>query len=183
MMRCLHEGGVPVVAENYTSYEDSRATTHLPHDGAWLAEARGKAIKILEPHHFYPPRNFEYDFILMRRNPAEQARSQLKFLHLVSGLPKAMCGENQVHRMTLGIMKDYPKVETFLNMYFGSRVLPVKFEDLLARPDQQVRYLEKFLGRQLYGTPEHPMVSCVVPRSPKCWPGLMELKLHYANKS
>lgn len=176
-MRCLHEGGVSVVAENYASYEDPRAITHLPHDGQWLAEAQGKAVKILEPQHYTPPRCFEYDFILMRRNPAEQARSQLKFLHLVSGLPAAMCDESQVHTVAMGIMRDYPKVEAFLRGYSGSRLIGVAFEDLLANPDREVRRVQKFIGRQLYGASH-----CVMRRSAKCWPGLMELWMRYEEK-
>lgn len=178
VMRMLHRGGVPVVADEWTSYEDQRANW-LPQEHAWLAECVGKAVKILEPLKAQPPMSYAYDFVFMTRNPVEQAKSQLKFLRHGMGLHFVDTGPQAVRTMANGLIRDTPLMLAMLNDYPQSRMLRLTFEHLIANPGTAAIELQAWLRVPFNA---QRAVQCVVPRGPKCYPDFLENEIQYQTK-
>lgn len=170
MMRMLHAGGIPAYADNLVSCE-SLNVNRLPSDTSWLHEAEGHAIKIPEPLHYIPPKDLDWRFIFMRRDYQEQAKSQVKFANLVMGMDLPA---RAVKVLARSLADDYPKMLALLKE--RGPVLEVSFENLLT---QRVEWdaldaLDALAGQPL----DHAaMVAQIVPRSPRCLPGLLELAL------
>jgi len=173
MMRMLHRGGMPVVADNHNSYEDERANP-LNRDFEFLRECGGKAIKLLEPQRMELPPVL-YGFIWCRRSSHEQALSQLKFLHHVAGLPGIRMSD--VELMRQGIVQDTPVAQHKLRKLPGARLCEVWFERVLAYPRDEAHKLCQWLGVNL---DEDAMVAQVKPRSAQCYRGFMELQESHA---
>ena len=106
----------------------------------------------------------------MHRNPVEQARSQLKFLREVAGLPVS---DKEIPGMADSIIRDTPVALETLRGYPGARVLVVHFERLLRLPCQIGWDVEQFLNR---GLDVAAMKREVRSRAATCYPGLLELE-------
>lgn len=164
LMNMLHVGGMDVVADNYSSYEEER-TLELPLRSDWIAECSGKAIKVLEPHQNKLPDSYPYQFIWLNRNPLEQAKSQMALLEaigvqgLINAAPKAA-----VRTLADSIRRDQPKVLRLLRSYSNSQLIELSFETLVTRPEVVVARLSR-LYPFLIGS---RMLTVVERRSPKC---------------
>src|SRR5262245_14505758 len=86
VMQMLKAGGFPLF------YDEGREAAYettlifkLPGDCAWLLRCQGRAVKLLDPHVYTPPRELSYDVIWLERDPVEQARSQVKLLNALGG--------------------------------------------------------------------------------------------------
>lgn len=180
VMRMLHEGGIPVVADEWTSYEDDRANW-LPERHEWLAECAGKAVKILEPLKWINnfPHCYAFDFLLMTRNPLEQAKSQLKFLRHGMQLRFVDTGPASVRAMSEGLIRDTPRMLNVLQGYPNSRVMCLTFERLLAQPALVAQELQAWLNRPWCA---QKAAQCVRQRAPECYPGFLENVLTYREK-
>ena len=169
MMQMLHRGGMDVYAENHYSYETPETMT-LPRRIKWLDRVEGRAIKMLEPLEFYPPKNRAYRFILMTRKPEEQAKSQVKFMHAASpGVIK--CSDNQaIQTLAASIRRDTPKAVKFLQTYTESTLIEISFESLIDDPFETACRVSDFCG----GLNVKAMVEQVIRRSSDCLPYLLE---------
>lgn len=173
MMRMLQAGGVPVFVDkdggipNEVAFETDHALT-LPEQTAWLDECEGKAVKILEPLRFRPPAGREYRFILMRRKPMEQAKSQIKFLRWMG----MNADTKQTRRMANGLLADYPRMLGLL-MALGP-VHTVSFEELLRHPRVVGKAVAGFLEREL---DVEKMAAQVITRGPECLEGMLEASI------
>ncbi len=173
MMRMLHAGGVPTLG-NHSSFEDDRVQG-LPRDWQWLDEAQGKAVKILEPTHYAPPHQFRYQFIWTRRDPLQQAQSQIKFLRQVAGLN---VGDKAILNMRDGIRKDTEPYMRRLASYEGSTLLEMHFETVLANPLGSAIQLQNYLQRPFDAT---KAAAVVIKRDPACKPNL-DIELSYLER-
>lgn len=166
LMRMLHVGGFPCVYDHDMSYEcDAMLST--PIDAVWARSCVGKAVKVLDPVYFPMPRGLPYVFILLTRNSREQAKSQLKLLELLGGLVPTRGALRDLER---SLNRDLPRVRTLLQSYLDSHVHEMTFESILADPTQTAARLSQILGE----LSEHRMAECVVARSARCYPGMME---------
>lgn len=171
-MRLLDALGVPTAAESKVSFEHRKASMES-FDAAWLRTLQGQAVKLLEPQHRELPPELPYDFIWCSRNPAEQARSQIKLLRLFLGLQLGT--EAHASRMAKGIIDDTPRVQKLLRSFPDHRWLEMHFEETLARPSEATAKLANFLG--LNDELAKFGASCqVVKRSPKCYAGMLEMQ-------
>jgi hypothetical protein len=178
MMRMLHRGGVDVLADNHSSYEDRRMMG-LPEKFQWLYEARGKAVKLLDIQKFTPPRDgsmvrldWEYVFILLHRDHKEQAKSMAKFLRLVGG---QLVKRKQRQAMQASISRDMKTVLKILAR--RGPVFSVKFERVLSRPLFAAQDISCFLGEHGFHVDPTKMAEVVIPRTTKCYDGLLELEM------
>lgn len=165
-MAMLDAGGLPAYADNRVAFESERILT-LPDETAWLADAEGHAVKLLEPLHYTPPLGRDWRFILLRRDPHEQARSYVQFMQMVA---RVKISPRAVGTLADSFRADYPKMRDLLAE--RGPVLELAFEDVLADPRRAARLLAGFVALPL-DVPA--MVACVVPRSPCCYPGLLEM--------
>ena len=89
-MRMLEAGGMPVVTDGVRVADDSNPngyyeleqvkTLSTGGDTAWLARARGQAVKVISFLLTYLPESYDYQVIFMRRDLNEIVASQNKML-------------------------------------------------------------------------------------------------------
>lgn len=176
VMRMLHKGGMEVYAENFHSYE-TEEIFQLPGQTGWLDRVEGKAIKILEPLEFPPPKDRQYRFIVMRRDYKEQARSQVKLLKATT--PGFAANREDVYRLADSLKRDMPKLIKMLESYPHSSVTVLTFENLIRLPYLQAERIARFCGGLNVGE----MANQVLKRDIKCLPYFLELsQLEFALK-
>ena len=167
MMRCLHRGGVPVYASNTTSYEHDDMLT-LPQHTAWLDRCQGHAVKVLDAHRYRLPPGRAYRTILLTRNPDEQAKSIVKFTRL---LKLADIPDTAIPQLALSLREDLPRLQAA--MCALGPVLQLTFEDLVTLPHSTLQQVNTFCEDAL---DLQAMRTAIIPRSPLCYPGLLELQ-------
>lgn len=158
-MKMLHKGGMHVLG-NHTGYEDNRAH-EVKKDSAWLVEAQGKAIKILDLHRMILPYEFEYRIIYMKRDYKQQAKSQILFAQVIGGLPvKDKQWRDYMHQI--------PKDEKAGFKKLNDRRISYKifhFEDVLRDPYGQAEEMAVFLELSELSSIE--MGDAVIRRKPE----------------
>jgi hypothetical protein len=162
MMRMLYRGGLQVIAENKTSFEDVRTVQKsIPIE--FMLECDNRAVKILDPIQFRPPMGPRYKFILMNRDPKELIRSHAKWETGNRDYPSKTKPRS--------VKKRLYDTKLLLNRYPHSEVLVVRFEDILRAPLNQAMRVVNFLELVL---DIRNMVNCVHKRSPECLPNMAE---------
>jgi hypothetical protein len=149
MMRMLEAGGIPALTDGLRKadlhnprgyFEDSRAP-RLAQDSAWLAEARGKAVKIiyrLLPH--LPPQ-FDYRVLFMERDLEEVFDSQEEMLRSSENMA---AGQNR-ERMIRAFSAELEGARCWLAAQPNIRWLAVSFGELVAEPELWTRRISEFL--------------------------------------
>jgi hypothetical protein len=167
MMKMLHKGGIQPFCDDDQSYEHPLVLS-LPDNGEWLGFCIDKCVKLLEPQQFSPPRNFPYNFIWMDRDSREQVKSQQKFMRALGGFH---IPDSQLKRLAKGIDGDRPVIVEMLKSYQDARVLRIRFEALIRKPQRIAEIVNEFLGG---GLDVEAMAKCVMPREPECLPYVLE---------
>ena len=166
VMQMLHAGGMPCVGK-FPAFEDEHTLDEIP--PKWMVENVGKAMKLLDPQRVKPPHGFSYKAVWLNRGYIQQARSQVKFLKILSGLGK----ESDVPKLVASYKRDKPLAMTTLAA-IGAEVIQLSFEDILVFPRTAAFKLSKLVG----DLDIDAMVDAVVPRPPECAVGLdMEMAL------
>ena len=182
-MQMLHAGGLPVIRDTDSWSYETDLVTRLPADSAWLADCRGKAVKLLDPHRWTPPPGLPYRFIWMQRNPKEQAKSQVKFLkrlqqeqqhniHYPAIWPSQymrLVTSRDVPNFRKQIQFDMRRCVSILESY-RRPWLRVRFESVLKHPTLVADNVSRFCG----GLDVEAMVTCVRKRPVHCVPGMLE---------
>lgn len=172
MMNMLYAGGMEVYADNMDSFETIK-NIELPKYDAFLYDCRGKAVKLLDPLYFTPPRSkHKYRFIWMHRNPQEIARSQFKFFKLSN--PDAVLTIQSLVHLSNELKENTEKSITMLTRHRASGVLVVGFEEVLVKPLEVAGKVAEFLGLPL---DEGAMAGVVIERGPGCYDGFLETQL------
>jgi hypothetical protein len=155
MMQMLQAGGLEIVTDavrtpdgsNPKGYFELEAVKDLDKGPppAWLAGARGKAVKIVSPLVRWLPQNNDYHVIFMQRNLDEVILSQNKMLAdreapQDDGRNERVKQLYQTHvEETLRLLRGHRSVTT----------LVVDYSDTLARPEDTARRVDRFLGGRL----------------------------------
>lgn len=182
-MRMLDVGGMPVSCDSKASYEwnDSRWVKMMGEEfsdppqapeGHWLYQCVGMAIKCIDPHQFILPRlnGVSYNFVFLSRDHLEQARSILKFLAETMPVLGVRRSHFEIAIMKKGLDQDEPRTMAWLQeKYPDSRILKMRFENLLALPLICATNLSDFLGGNL---DVEKMARIVKRRGPECQPGV-----------
>lgn len=171
MMQMLSAAGVRCCGEwpAFEPIELNPTIAEIPFE--FVEGMKGGALKLLDPHRVALPAGFAYDFIWMRRDYAQQARSFFKMLGVMfPGMGKDTLSNRQ--RMARGLAQDEPRAKRILQAHAGHRFHEVKFEDLLERSEMTVAAVAQMLGLAF-----EPMYGCIIPRSSECYDGLLELEL------
>jgi hypothetical protein len=157
MMQMLAAGGLPPLTDgvraadesNPEGYFELEAVKHLGKaasvqaDGlAWLANARGKAVKIVTPLLQYLPENYNYRVILMQRPLEEVVTSQNVML--------ARAGEATDVVPDASVVAQYKKFmrnnQTMLAGRACFETLTVQYGDVIADPRAQAARVDRFVG-------------------------------------
>jgi hypothetical protein len=154
LMKMLEAGGIPPLTDSIRTadddnpkgyYEFERVKAMDKGDTAWVADARGKAVKVISALLKYLPADFQYQIIYIRRNMPEILASQRKMLIRRGEDPDKMDDE----QMAALFAKHVAQVEKWLEEQPNLAVLYVHYSDILADPQSQVTRINEFLGGQL----------------------------------
>lgn len=153
-MRMLEAGGLPILtdglrradASNPNGYYEFERVKELDKgtDAAWLAGARGKAVKIISFLVTYLPESYDYQVIFMRRELDEIVVSQNKMLEARG---EGRGAEDA--RLRALYVEHLEQVERFLARRGCFSTLPVDYAKVLAEPAAQAARVNAFLGGTL----------------------------------
>jgi hypothetical protein len=171
-MQMLHAGGVPCEGTP-PDFEDDRSG-ELGFDQDWFAGLRGCAVKILEPHRLPLAAAPKRHVIWLTRNPAEQARSMLKMIHVA--FPSAPVDRRARRAMEASIERDEPRGRQAA-LGIALSFLPVRFEQLIEQPRTMANRLSAFCAPFGYALDPVAMAAVVRRRPSRCLAYMMEVEI------
>ena len=154
MMKVLEAGGMPVLIDGLRSadtdnpegyYEFERVKELDKGDSAWVADAQGKAVKVISALLEHLPADYQYRVIFMHRNVEEVLNSQRKML--------AHRGENTESvsdaEMAELFAKHLAKVKEWLRAQPNFAVLDIDYNAMLKDPEPYIRTINQFIDNTL----------------------------------
>jgi hypothetical protein len=152
MMRMLDAGGLGVLtdnvreadADNPFGYYEFDPVKQLADDASWLAEARGKAVKVVYRLLYALPPSFDYRILFMRRDLHEVVASQLQMLNRHGMNP---AGDATV--LVNAFERELREVDRWMPAQRHFKALAVDYNLLLLDPRPQLTAIEAFLGIKL----------------------------------
>lgn len=154
MMKMLEAGGIPPLTDMLRTadtdnpkgyYEFERVKQLDKGDTAWLAEAQGKAVKIISALLKHLPSDYEYRVIFMRRPMPEILASQRKMLIHRGEDPNKMDDEQMAELFE----KHLNNTMEWLEMQPNISVLYVHYSQMLSDPFSAIDEINQFLGKEL----------------------------------
>lgn len=160
-MRMLEAGGMALVADglraadddNPRGYFEFEPVKHLhtqPHtdaDVAWLASARGKAVKIVSFLLTWLPETYDYRVVFMHRDLKEVVTSQEAML-LRRGESASGSGKSVAETITI-YQEHLAQVERFLARRACFTTLGVDYATVLGHPRDEAARIRDFIGGEL----------------------------------
>jgi hypothetical protein len=153
-MRMLHAGGLAVVSDgvrvadenNPKGYFEDERVKHLidQSDKSWVADAYGKAIKVVSPLLPYLPDKFLYKVIFMNRDLRKVLASQTKML----GRRKRVSDVTDVE-MERSFSRHLSRIKEFLASEQMFHTLEVQYEIVFRDPVSEAVRIRNFLGAEL----------------------------------
>ena len=150
-MKMLQAGGLPLVTDgerradedNPKGYFEFEPVMNLARDTdkSWLADTRGKGIKVISTLLRELPPDYNYKVVFMRRDLSEILASQAKMLERRG--ERAATEDEQMREF---FENDLWRASYLLKNGSQFRVLPVHYTEVLAEPLEQARRLAGFLG-------------------------------------
>ena len=154
MMKMLEAGGVPPLTDEIRTadkdnpkgyYEFERVKKMPDGDKAWMAEARGKSVKVISALLEHLPPEYSYKVIFMRRDMNEILASQKKML-IRQGKPTDKVSDEDLAKM---YEKHLAKVQAWLTSQPNVSTLDVDYNLLLENPRSYLERIRNFLGVDL----------------------------------
>ncbi len=154
MMKVLEAGGIPPVTDELREadednpkgyYEFERVKEMDKGDTAWVAEGRGKVVKVISALLKHLPPGEQYRVVFIQRHMPEVLASQRKMLIRRGEDPDKMDDA----QMAVLFEKHLQQVEAWLKSQPNFRVLYVHYSDVLADPRPHVAKVNEFLGGKL----------------------------------
>lgn len=153
-MKMLQAGGLPLVVDgerkadedNPKGYFEFEPVMNLARDPdkSWLADARGKGVKVISTLLRELPPNYNYKVVFMRRDLSEILASQAKMLER-----RGEESGTEDEQMREFFENDLWRASYLLKHGPQFRVLPVHYTEVLAEPMEQARRLAEFVGAGL----------------------------------
>jgi hypothetical protein len=153
MMQMLSSGGLPALTDekriadesNPRGYFEFEPVKRLRTDQAWLAEARGRAVKIIHVLLRELPADgrFAYRVILMKRSLEEILASQRAMLQRQG---KKSADETALRRI---FQQQLLETESYLAAHPQFSLLRVDYHDVLESPLTCAKKVQSFLDRDL----------------------------------
>ena len=153
MMQMLNAGGLPTLADgsrkadedNPQGYFEFEKVKQLKSDATWLAQAEGKAVKVITQLLVDLPADRRYKVLFMRRDLDEILASQGQMLRR-RGQPGA---DIPPDKMKSVFEKHLEQVTAWLSKQPGFDVLPVQYAEVVRRPLDQAKAVAAFLNRPM----------------------------------
>jgi hypothetical protein len=154
MMRMLEAGGVEVLTDNLREadqdnprgYYELEKVKRIAEDHGWLAEARGKAFKMVSMLLFdLPPQHF-YRIVFMERAMDEILASQNQMM-IRKGLDPSVGPDDRA--MAAGFAAHLAKVKAWLGAQPNMHILYMEYGDIVWEPLARSERVDIFLGKGL----------------------------------
>lgn len=152
MMKMLEAGGLPPLADDLRSadednpkgyYEDQRVKDLAKDpDPSWLAEAQGKAVKVISRLLASLPPAFDYRIVLMRRALDEVLASQAKMLARRGGSAADPTSDQVLRKL---FEKDLQRTEELIRTSPNLQAIDVAYAGVLASPREEAARVAAFL--------------------------------------
>ncbi len=150
-MKMLEAGGLPLVTDhereadvdNPKGYFEDERVKNLGEmeDRSWLADGRGKAIKVVSSLLQYLPRDVNYKLLFMRRNLLEVIASQNKMLER-----RGEVSETEDERMIELYQSHLRRISAMLRHAPHLDALDVHYTRVLESPREEAERMAGFLG-------------------------------------
>ena len=154
MMKMLEAGGMPSYTDNIRTpdddnpkgyYEFERVKKLPDGDTAWLADAEGKAVKVISALLEHLPTDYTYRVLFMQRKMEEILASQKQML-IRSGRPTDKVGDEKLAEM---YGKHLAKVKAWLDGQTNFSIVYLDYNQLLIDPQKYAGQVNEFLGNAL----------------------------------
>jgi len=154
MMKMLEAGGLSIVTDGLREadtdnpkgyYEFERVKQLDKGDYAWLAKARGRAVKVISALLEHLPSDYAYDVIFIHRKLEEVLESQKKMLIRRGEDPNKVSDEELMQLFE----KHKGNVLSWLHRQPNIRLLEVHYTQLLSDPQPNAEQIRQFLGGDL----------------------------------
>jgi hypothetical protein len=150
MMRMLEAGGLPVLidhvreadADNPRGYYEFEAVKKTKEDASWLADAPGRAVKMVYRLLYDLPGHLHYRVVFMRRKLDEVLASQQVMLDRM-GKSAGTLEDQKVAELFRSQLQKY---EEWIVRQPNFSVLDVSYNELLETPAEPVEQINVFLG-------------------------------------
>ena len=162
MMRMLESGGIPALTDrrrvadqhNPHGYFEDERSRRLAQDSSWIAEACGKAVKII--YRLLPllPPRLDYRVLFMERNINEVYDSQQDMLES-KGDSAATQDRDSIIR---ALSRDLVRTRQWLEKQPNVRCLAIPYVELVTAPESWVSGVSDFLDG---GMDQRAMVAAV----------------------
>ena len=154
-MKMLAAGGMPILTDGIRQADESNPRgyyeleavkeLHTQQDTAWLADAKGKAVKVVSFLLTWLPEGYNYRVVFMQRDLREVIASETTMLHKRGQQPSTTT-EDQ----TIAVYQQHlQKVERFLSSRACFSTMKLNYRDALDRPEDAARRLRDFVGHSL----------------------------------
>jgi hypothetical protein len=153
MMHMLQAGGVPLLtdeqrpadADNPQGYWEYAPVKRLHEDNTWMAQAEGKAVKVISALLQHLPSHHTYKIIFMQRPMSEVLASQTMMLQ------RRGESKGQADDQTLGTIftQHLDRTMRWLAAQKHMTVLPVQYHAALAEPVATATQVADFLALPL----------------------------------
>lgn len=184
MMKMLEAGGVPILTDHRRTpdddnpagyYEFERVKKLGQGDFDWLADAQGKALKVIAALIIHLPPAYTYQIVFMRREMSEILASQRKML-LNRGEDPNKIDDAEIAEL---FEKHLSKVIGWIDQQPNMKKIDLSYNLLFRNPEPQVARLNRFLGDRLdvgkmltvINPDLYRQRSLLEPASPKSDPG------------
>jgi hypothetical protein len=154
-MKMLDAGGAPVLTDGIRTPDDSNPNGYYEfervkaleqnRDLAWLADARGKVVKIISFLLTWLPESYDYQVIFMQRDLSELIASQNAMLRRRGETPTATDDE----RLRALYERHLDQIVTFVSKRRCFSTLTVGYQDVLHQPHAEAARIREFLGLDL----------------------------------
>jgi len=150
MMRMLEAGGVPVLTDekreadedNLRGYYEDERVKQLGEDASWIAEAEGKAVKVISYLLRHLPEGHSYKVIFMERKIPEVLASQRKMMRR-----RGEATEEVPDDVMAGIFeKHLAETEEWLSQQPHLEAIQVSYNDTLEDPEPTAKRVAAFLS-------------------------------------
>jgi hypothetical protein len=153
MMKMLAAGGKTLMSDgirradedNPGGYFECEKVKKLKVDNTWLAQAAGKAVKVVSRLLNDLPADCAYQVIFMQRNLDEILASQAQMLRRL-GQPAGDADDREMRDLFIGHLRD---VENWLSQQSRFSVLYINYNQILVEPRVQSLAVKRFLGGEL----------------------------------
>jgi len=164
LMQMLHDGGMPIRTDkvreadedNPRGYFEFEAVKSLFRERGWLAEARGKALKVTVPLVCSLPAGCQYRVLLIQRDHDEILESQAKMIRRRG--ESVQDSPERRGRLRREYQRIVEQTKTVLGARPDVRLLTLRHEDILRAPGDAALLINKFAG----GTLDAPRMASAV---------------------